>query len=100
MKEPLSDVKAAVAYVREKNLPVGCFAMNGALTVGLQMGQSLNNAIYQVRGVVCSARVPLPLAGCSRWQGVVTAFLHVVSLYRERLVCPGTAVAASDGAQP
>jgi hypothetical protein len=49
LKEPVADVRAAAAYVRDKNLPVGCFSMNGALTVGLDMGQSLNNVIYQVR---------------------------------------------------
>jgi hypothetical protein len=50
VKEVVSGLKAGVEFVRDKNLPVGSFALNGVLTEGLDIAQNLNNVIFQVPG--------------------------------------------------
>lgn len=49
VKEVLSALKAGAGFVKEKNLPLGSFALNGVLSDAMDISQSLNNVLFQVR---------------------------------------------------
>jgi hypothetical protein len=48
VKEVVTALKAGAGFVKDKNLPVGSFALNGVLSDAMDIAQSLNNVLFQV----------------------------------------------------